>query len=74
MSYIPRPKPCYLDGMQYYQVIDHRKVYKYADKYYTWDELHGEIEVFNKFGYHIAVLDPTGAKKHDAVRGRKINV
>lgn len=39
-----------------------------------WDGLHGKIEVYNKRGYHIMVLDPYGNKIKDAVRGRKINV
>lgn len=29
-------------------------------RYYTWDSLHGEIEVFNKRGQHIAVLNADG--------------
>ena len=33
-----------------------------ADKsrYYTWDSMHGEIEVFNRRGKHIAVLNANG--------------
>lgn len=42
---------------------------------YTWDAFHGEIEVFNKRGRHIAVLDAvTGENIKDAVKGRKIEV
>jgi hypothetical protein len=42
---------------------------------YTWDSLHGEIEVFNARGQHIGVIDPvTGETIKEAVRGRKIDV
>ena len=46
MSYIPKPKPCFLDGLQKFRVIGDRQIYRANDKYYSWDELHGEIEVF----------------------------
>ena len=74
MPYIAKPRPCFLDGMEKYQVIHGRQVYKSEDKYYTWDEFHGEIEVFNKRGNHIMVLDAQGNYIKDAVRGRMINV
>ncbi len=74
MTYIPKPKPCFLDEMTKHQVIDSRQVYKQNDKYYSWDGLHGEIEVFNRRGWHIMVLDAYGNKIKDAVKGRKINV
>ncbi|MGD0820237.1 MAG: colicin E3/pyocin S6 family cytotoxin [Desulfomonilia bacterium] len=42
---------------------------------YTWDSLHGEIEVFNNRGYHLGVIDPlTGEMIKLAVKGRKIDV
>jgi hypothetical protein len=74
MSYVPKPKPCFLDGMTKFRVIGNRQVYKSWDKYYSWDELHGEIEVFNKRGKHIMVLDADGNYIKDAVNGRTINV
>ena len=74
MSYIPKPKPCFLDDLEKYKVIGNTQVYKKNDKYYTWDGLHGEIEVFNKRGYHIMVLDPDGNQIKDAVKGRRIDV
>ncbi|MBO5383070.1 MAG: hypothetical protein J6A30_02090 [Ruminococcus sp.] len=74
MSYIPKPKPCFLDNLEKYKVIGTTQVYKGKDKYYTWDGLHGEIEVFNKRGYHIMVLDPYGKMIKDAVKGRYIDV
>jgi filamentous hemagglutinin len=45
------------------------------NRYYTYDRLHGEIEVFNRRGEHIGVMDPiTGAMISGAVPGRTINV
>ncbi|MCX9117124.1 colicin E3/pyocin S6 family cytotoxin [Providencia rettgeri] len=42
--------------------------------YYTWDSLHGEVEIFNKNGRHLGVADPiSGAIIKPAVRGRKIS-
>lgn len=42
---------------------------------FTWDALHGEVEVFNRKGRHLGSLDPmTGALIKNARRGRKIDV
>ena len=42
---------------------------------YTWDALHGELEVYNAHGYHLGSVDPvTGRTLKSAVRGRRINV
>jgi hypothetical protein len=41
---------------------------------FTWDALHGEIEVFNRRGRHLGVMDPNGRLVKDAVKGRKIDV
>lgn len=29
-------------------------------RYYTWDSMHGEVEVFNKRKQHIAILNADG--------------
>jgi hypothetical protein len=42
---------------------------------YTWDALHGEIEVFNARGQHLGAIHPlTGELIKEAVRGRTIDV
>ncbi len=42
-------------------------------KYYSWDHTHNEIEVFNRNGKHIGVMDPTtGEWIKNAVAGRNI--
>ena len=44
-------------------------------KYYSWDHLHNEIEVFDKWGKHLGVIDPTtGDWIKAAVKGRFIKV
>lgn len=74
MSYKSKPKPCYIDQFQFYKVIDGRKVYRSKDRYYSWDEFHGEIEVFNKRGYHLGALDAvTGVQIKEAKRGRRLS-
>jgi hypothetical protein len=40
--------------------------------HYTWDSLHGEIEVFDALGYHLGAADAvTGDMIKEAVAGRK---
>jgi Cytotoxic len=48
---------------------------KCGKRYFTWDSLHGEIEVFNKRGKHLGVLDAvSGNLIKNAVEGRSIDV
>ena len=75
MPYVPKPKPCFLDNFAKYRVIHGRQVYKGEDYYYTWDEFHGEIEVFDKCGLHWGILNATtGEIIKEAVRGRRLDV
>ncbi|MCA6363701.1 MAG: hypothetical protein IM638_11745 [Bacteroidetes bacterium] len=76
MTRIPIPKPCFLDKCEFIGVFDGKKRWRSKDfsKLYTWDALHGEIEVFNKRGKHIAVLNSMGDLIKPAVKGRTINV
>ena len=75
MAYISKPKPCFLDRCKKYKVVGDTQIYSYKDKFYTWDGLHGEIEVFNHIGVHISVIHPvTGIPIKAAVKGRKIDV
>ncbi len=72
----PRPRPCFLDGMER---LSRRgpQLWRSGDgeRYYTWDSLHGEIEAFNKRGHHLGALDAvTGQLIKPAGRGRKIDV
>jgi hypothetical protein len=77
MAGIPQPKPCYLDEFQVWKTVDGRKVWRNhdGDRLYTWDALHGEIEVYNKRGRHLGALNATnGEFIKEPVRGRKLNV
>lgn len=72
----PIPKPSILDKCQVVRIEGGRKVFKdlQTDRYYTWDSLHGELEVFNKSGKHLGVICPiTGELIKPAVKGRKIS-
>lgn len=69
------PKPSILDGFEYLKMCEGRKLYRSNSRYYTWDSLHGEVEVFNSRGYHIGVIDAvTGQPLKNAVKGRRIHV
>lgn len=76
MGGTPIPNPCFLDNCVYIGVFNNQKRWKNekSDRIYTWDSLHGEIEVFNKRGYHLGVLFPDGQFKKNAVKGRRIDV
>lgn len=71
------PKPSFLDTCVPLGAFGNQRRWRSQDgtRLYTWDSLHGEIEVFNKRGYHLGVIDPIhGHLIKDAVRGRKIDV
>jgi hypothetical protein len=71
------PKPSFLDTCEYIGVFSGEKRWRSHDgkRIYTWDYLHGEIEVFNKRGKHLGVIDPVhGMMIKDAVKRRTIDV
>lgn len=73
----PQPANCFLKQQQHFGVRGGDRVWrnKEGDRYYTWDDLHGEIEVFNKRGRHLGVLDAvTGVLIKDPVKGRTITI
>ena len=46
-----------------------------GERYYEWDELHGEVEVYDKRGRHLGAADATtGIVYKPAKPGRKIDV
>ncbi len=70
------PKPSILDNCTVVKIEGGRKIYKDAheDVYYSWDSLHGELEVFNRHGLHRGVACPlTGLIIKPAVKGRRIS-
>ncbi len=75
MSYKPKPENCFLNGMKKYNVIDNRQVYISGRLLYCWDEFHGEIEVFDRRGHHLGVLDAvTGEWIRPLRKERHLNV
>lgn len=75
MPYVPKPNPCFLDKFAKYRIINGRQVYKGDKYYYSYDEKHGEIEVFDFKGWHWGVIDAiTGKLIKDAVKGRRLDV
>ena len=77
MVQIPKPTPSFLDMCDKLKVQGHQQVWSSEDRtrYYTWDSLHGEIEGFDKRGWHLGAFHAqSGEQTKEAVRGRKINV
>ena len=72
----PIPNPCFLDECISIGAVNGQKRWKSKDlkKIYTWDSLHGEIEVFNKRGKHLGAISPQGGLIKLAVKGRTIDV
>jgi putative cytotoxic protein len=73
----PIPKPSILDGFEYVGAFNRVRRWRSLDRerIFTWDSLHGEVEVFNRRGRHLGVLDAlNGRWIKPAVRGRKIDV
>ena len=74
MTQVPRPSPCFLDTMV---PVKGRKRWRSPDgkRLYTWDARHGEIEVFDRRGFHWGVLDAiTGRLLKPPSKGRRIDV
>lgn len=74
---VPIPDPSFLDECEALGFIagDRRWRNSKGTRLYTWDPLHGEIEVFNRRGHHLGAADAvTGVLIKPAVRGRRIDV
>ena len=73
MAGIAIPKPSFLDNCEYLGVFHKIKRWRSKDgkRLYTWDSLHGEIEVYNLRGKHLAVYSPQGVQIKDALKGGK---
>lgn len=74
---VTRPKPCILDEFQYLGFRNGQQVWSSdrGQRLYTWDSLHGEVEVFNGRGKHLGVRHAVdGDWIKDAVPGRSIDV
>lgn len=76
MTFISRPKPCFLDGMvRVARAGPPRWASADRSRFYEWDGLHGEIEMYNRRGRHLGALHAvTGELIKPAVNGRSIDV
>jgi hypothetical protein len=54
------PKPSILDRFEHFKVINGERRWRSHDgkRIYTWDAFHGEVEVFDKRGFHLGALHP----------------
>lgn len=75
-QYVPRDEPDFLSEQEKVGWTgESRWRDTSAQRIYTYDQMHGHIEAYDKRGNHVGVLDvDTGEKIGDAVRGRKIDV
>lgn len=73
----PIPKRSFLDTCAYLGYVYGERRWRGTDDefLYTWDALHGEIEVYNARGRHVGVADAvTGGRIKPARKGRRIRV
>jgi hypothetical protein len=76
LSYTPRPHPSFVDSLER---MNHTGKPRWRDqrgRIYVYDGEHGgELEVYNKYGVHIAVADVyTGEFIKPGRKGRRIDV
>ena len=77
MSRKSKSTSSFLDKQEYLGFIYGEQRWRSQDRkrIYTWDSLHGEIEVFNNRGHHLGVLEQIdGRLIKSAIKGRKIRV
>ncbi len=63
--------------MEYVGAVNGEKRWRSPDRkrLFTWDALHGEVEVFDRRGHHLGALEPdAGEMLKPAVKGRTIDV
>lgn len=76
MSGLPLPPDSFLRDLEVVQVQHNRRIWRGENGFfYTWDSLHGEVEVFNERGRHLGACDAiSGVYIKDPVKGRRIDV
>jgi hypothetical protein len=73
----PVPRPSILDRFESLGALYGERRWRShgGKRLYTWDSLHGEVEVFNARGRHLGSMDPIiGEMIKPAVPGRRIDV
>lgn len=74
---VGKPTPCFLDECEALGFVHGARRWRSPDgqRLYTWDDFHGEVEVFTRRGIHVGAADAvTGMLFKSAVKGRKIDV
>lgn len=67
------PSDCILHDKSKFKKQHHQGRARWVDdkgRQYTWDALHGEIEMFNKNNKHMGSFDKSGNPKKGPVKGR----
>ncbi|WP_197739596.1 colicin E3/pyocin S6 family cytotoxin [Mycolicibacterium sp. P1-18] len=75
-QYVPRPPNDFLSRQEKFTWRGESRWRNTAgNRIYTYDQLHGHVEVYNRRGRHLGVLDVmSGEGIGDAVKGRRIDV
>ena len=75
MPYKPVPEDCFIQELERY-FFKGRHIWISNDRRFrfTWDSLHGEVEVYTRRGRHVCVLNCAGQQIGSAVKGRRIDV
>ncbi|MFN0094297.1 MAG: colicin E3/pyocin S6 family cytotoxin [Dehalococcoidia bacterium] len=73
------PEDSFLHSLDVFGVRDGRRVWRSGTcrntRYYPWDSLHGEVEVFNSRGRHLGAVDAiTGKQTKDLGLGRRLRI
>jgi hypothetical protein len=72
---VPVPNSGFIAKLEYLGQPQGRRRYRNEGRFYEWDSLHGELEVYNSRGRHLGVVDSTtGEVIKPAIRGRRIGV
>jgi hypothetical protein len=72
---VPVPNSGFIAKLEYLGQPQGRRRYRSEGRFYEWDSLHGELEVYNSRGRHLGGVDPTtGEVIKPAIRGRRIGV
>ena len=70
------PEDSFLRQLNLFGVREGRRIWRLGTgrdtKYYTWDSLHGEVEVFDARGYHLGAVTNKFIK--DMKLGRRLRL
>jgi hypothetical protein len=75
MPYKPIPENCFIRHLERY-FYQERNIWISNDRRFrfTWDSLHGEVEVYTRRGRHVGVMNCNQQLIGSAVKGRRIDV